>query len=295
MDLVKLGGSLITYKGSDVKPPYCWNETSWSYRLKENRLRELGRVLQTRTENGLILVHGGGTHGHRTVLRWKMGVARGKEAMTAWEIKWRMEQLTESLLRILGKERLPVIPVSPSDILYASSGSIVSMDLGPIKKVLDRGCIPLLRGDLVPDEGGGWSVVSGDELSVRICTDAPGSGLGKVNRAIMCMEEDGFLLPDGKGGRAPIGNITPEMVHSDWESWNDMIEAEGGTTDASGGILGKVLACHRIAASGTEARIIGGDIGRNLALAMSGSDTGTLFRPFAGENACLKGSCLVTH
>jgi isopentenyl phosphate kinase len=295
MDLVKLGGSLITYKGSDVKPPYCWNETSWSYRLKENRLRELGRVLQSRADKGLILIHGGGTHGHRTVLRWKMGVARGKEAMTAWEVKWRMEQLTESLLRILGRERVPVISISPSDIMEANSGSIVSLDLRPIKKVLDRGGVPLLRGDFVPDEGGGWSVVSGDELSARICSDGPGSVLGKVDRAIMCMEEDGFLLPDGKGGMTPVGTITPEMVHSQWESWNEMIDAKGGASDASGGILGKVLACHRIAASGTEARIIGGDIGRNLALALSGSTTGTLFGPFAGERTCQKGSCLVSH
>ena len=295
MDIVKLGGSLITYKGSDVKPPYCWNETSWSYRLKENRIREIGRALQGNKDKGLVLVHGGGTHGHRTVLRWRMGVAKGSEPMTAWEIKWRMEQLTESILRILGRERLPVISVSPSDIILSSSGSIISMDLEPIKRVLDRGGIPVLRGDLVPDEAGGWSVVSGDEISVRLCSHAPSGGLGKVSRVIMCMEEEGFMVPDGKGKKTLAQRISPDRVHSDWESWNEMMEGECGGTDVSGGILGKVLSCHRIAATGTEARIIGGDIGRNLAQALAGSDIGTLFVPFQGDQSCLRGSCLVTQ
>ncbi len=291
MNLIKLGGSIVTYKGSDTKPPFRWNESSISYRIREDRLRDISGVLREHLDQGLVLVHGGGTHGHRTVLRWRSGVARGSEQLMAWEVKWRMLQLTEELTRVLGRGKVPVIPVSPSDVMTMNDKGISSFDSSPINRILERGCVPLLRGDLVPIETDGWSVISGDEIMVRLAMEASKRKLPSITRAVMCMDVEGFFDSYGSPQSSIIDRIDDRFFHSNISTWRENGQAYSLKGDVSGGILGKVISCHRISSLGTQAYMIGGDLRSTLSSVLSGEGGGTVFPPFQGGPGCVDGNC----
>lgn len=286
--LLKLGGSIITYKGEDSFLDHSWDETRRTYRIREHIIREIGRELKPFTDNGVVIIHGGGTHGHRTVLRWRSGVARGSEAKMAWEVKWRMEQLTERILHILGREGLPVVSVSPSDLTISNGGEIERFDPSPIQELIERGNIPVLRGDLIPDINGGWSVVSGDDLMVRL-SEIGGTGLiRKPEKCIMMMKENGFYSSYGTSKQTLVKSIDDEKFHDNHTKWS---RGRSGNEDVTGGIHRKLISCHRIASNGIDAYMIGGRP-KNLTSLLAGEEVGTRFPSFRGNADCHLGLCV---
>ncbi|MBN1538742.1 MAG: hypothetical protein JW939_01250, partial [Candidatus Thermoplasmatota archaeon] len=241
--------------------------------------------------DGIILVHGGGTHGHRTMKRWEAGAIRGTEQRKIWEVKWRMLQLTETIVRILGENGVPAVSVSPSDIIRLSGRSIASFETGSILDILKSGCVPLLRGDLVPDIDGHWSVVSGDDMMVELVRKGREGKLPVTDTAIMCFDLNGFYRNFGKKEQELIDEIGPDEYHTDFQTWKDQSYNINGQRDATGGILGKVRSCHRIAALGCNVWLAGGPLERSLGPVLSGEGAGTLFRAFEGKKECIEGTC----
>lgn len=273
MYLIKLGGSMITYKCDSASLPIRWNETHVKYRIREDSIRDAGRVIRKHINNGVIIVHGGGTHGHRTVRRWRTGVAKGPDPMMSWEVKWRMVQLTQKVIDILGSEKVPAIEVAPSDISIMNGSNIEDLDITPIRRILERGGVPVLRGDLAPDIKGGWSVISGDDILVKLSRSFRKTEIEKV---ILCMNEEGIF----KGYGTPEQELIPIADH-DLE--RDDIYSTDTLLDESGGIAGKVDACRRIQGMGITSQIIGGRIAESLEMALSGKGTGTIF-PLESRN-----------
>ncbi len=288
MMLLKLGGSIVTYKGEDSFLDHSWNETRRSYRIREHMIGEIGRELKRHSDNEAVIVHGGGTHGHRTVLRWRSGVVKGSEAKMAWEVKWRMEQLTGRILYILGREGLPVVSVSPSDIMVSNGSDIERFDPSPIRELIERGNIPVLRGDLIPDINGGWSVVSGDDLMVRLSELGDAGLIRKPEKCIMIMKENGFYSSYGTRKQALVRSIDHEMFHKNYTKWS---RRRHGNEDATGGIHRKLISCHRIASNGMDAYMIGGSA-KNLSSLLSGEGAGTRFPSFRGGVDCNFGQCV---
>ncbi|MGA1819842.1 MAG: isopentenyl phosphate kinase [Thermoplasmatota archaeon] len=295
MKIIKLGGSLITYKGSDTGPPYRWNETNVRYRIKEAVIRETARVISPHSKEGIVLIHGGGTHGHRTVKRWEKGVVKGGEAKRIWEVKWRMLQLTETVVRTLGEEGINAVAVSPSDVIRLSGRSISSFDDSAVREVLRAGCVPVLRGDLVPDDQtGGWSVVSGDEIMVELVRKGIHGSLPAASAAIMCLDIEGFYRNLGGSDQELLAEIGPDDFHRSLPGWRFKISSGEEKGDVSGGVLRKVEACHRIAAMQCNAWMTGGRIKGSLDRILNGERSGTLFRAFQGPQECILGKCLIS-
>ena len=272
MMIIKLGGSFITFKKEDGAPPYRENEKDLNYRVREDRVRDLALSIRN-IEGPLILVHGGGTHGHRTVTRWRSGLVKGKEPMMAWEVRWRIDQLTTDIIKVLGKEKIPAISIPTSNVVISDEGRIDSIRSDVIETVVDRGCIPVLRGDLAPDIKGGWSVVSGDTLIKKLC-EIYNDGERRISRVIMLMDNDGFRDPET--GRR-IGEINEGMFNSRKDVWIKALETSSG--DVSGGIWGKVQDCVDISSLGIEAFLIGGNVKEDMEAVLSGKRAGTRFPP----------------
>lgn len=289
MIIVKLGGSFVTYKGTDSNLPMRWDETDLEYRIREDLIIKVAGILKDHIDDGLILVHGGGTHGHRTVVRWRSGIARGKKIMMPWEVKWRMVQLSERIVRLLGKGGIPAVSVSPGDLILADDGSIHSFDVSSLERYVERGVVPVMRGDLVPDISGDWSVVSGDDMIFEISRLSKEGILPDVKRVILCMKEDGFYRNYGTGNQRLMPEITPEYYHGDYRQYSVNVE---DMNDVSGGIYGKVAIAHRIASMNIPVNLIGGDeVHSDMAELMGGGSAGTLVVPFTGENRCRTGQC----
>jgi isopentenyl phosphate kinase len=291
MKIIKLGGSIVTYKGADSGPPYRWKESTLHYRVKDNDIRTISRILRKHSEEKFILVHGGGTHGHRTVKRWNTGAAKGKECLKIWEVKWRMLQLTERIIHIMGEEKVPVVSVSPSDIMELDGRSIVSMNLEVIQNLVKDGCIPILKGDLAVDINGGWSIVSGDEIMVELVRKGSRGDLEQIDTAVMCMDINGFYDELGGSGENLLKDIGPKEYHENIAKWRSMISSSSKNKDASGGVLRKVESCHRIASMGCEAWMIGGLLENSLSNVLDGKHSGTRFKAFQGSDECQRGEC----
>jgi isopentenyl phosphate kinase len=291
MKIIKLGGSIVTYKGADSSPPYRWKESALHYRIKENDIRIISRILRKHSDENFILVHGGGTHGHRTVKRWSTGAAKGKECLKIWEVKWRMLQLTERIIHMMGEEKVPVVSVSPSDILELDGQSIMKMNVEPIQNLVKDGCIPILRGDLAVDINGGWSVVSGDEIMVELVRKGFCGELEPIDTAVMCLDINGFYEKLGESDQNLLENIGPQEYHDNIGKWRSKISSSSKNKDASGGVIRKVESCHRIASMGCEAWMIGGSLENSLSNVMNGNHSGTRFKAFHGSEECQRGEC----
>ena len=271
MILIKLGGSFITYKKDDCLPPYYGNEIHRRYRIREDLIRKVAKVIKEHNDKKFILIHGGGTHGHRTVVRWREGVTKGSVPMMAWEVRWRMDQLTATLIRIMGEEKVPAISIPTSDIVISDSGNIIDLSTKLIGSILERDCVPVLRGDFVPDVNGDWSVVSGDTL-IKEISRVKIEGGEEIRQVIMIMDKEGFIDPlTGK----VIGEVNEFMFERKQEEWKRSIFDNQG--DVSGGIWGKVIVCRELADNGIETFLIGGDIVTNLERVLSGGRAGTRF------------------
>lgn len=274
MIVIKLGGSSITYKKEDSLPPYLPNELSRTYRVKERAIHRIGSLLSDFKEERLIIIHGGGTHGHRTVNRWRMGIRKGTEQMMAWEVKWRMDQLTGIVIKTLGGEKVPVVSVPTSTITLSDQGEVVGLSYSPIKWILERGSIPVLRGDMVPDVNGGWSVISGDTLIQELCKNGK-EELEPVSKVVMILDVEGFLDPEN--GEL-IRDIDRTIFLSNREKWEKLLVKNPG--DVSGGIWGKVRTCYGSAAMGVESFMIGSENIEGLNEILHGGNAGTRFIPF---------------
>lgn len=273
MMIIKLGGSSITYKKDDSLPPYDSNELRRNYRIKENVVRTVGKQISGFDRENLILVHGGGTHGHRTVTRWKKEKARGTEPMMAWEVRWRMDQLSNVIVKVLGEEKVPSISVPTSNVVLSDQGEVLELHMPPLRRIMERGCVPVLRGDMVPDVNGGWSVVSGDTLIKELCRRGK-EELEPVSKAVMIMDEEGFLDPDT--GEL-VESIDPYTFQTNSHRWEKALTVNEG--DVSGGIWGKVKVCRSMAEMGVETFMIGVNEAFRLKEVMDGGRAGTRFVP----------------
>lgn len=291
MILIKLGGSVVTYKSSDSAPPFRWKESSLHYRVRDKEIRAVSKVIRQHPEEKFILVHGGGTHGHRTVNRWRMGVAKGKECIKIWEVKWRMLQLTERIVHIMGEEKMPVVSVSPSDIMELDGRSIVNMNVNPIRNLIENGCIPILRGDLANDLKNGWAVVSGDEIMVELARKGAEGDIPPVDSAVMCLDIDGFYERLGESDQDLMAEIDQEKYHQNIQRWITTISSRSEKKDATGGVIRKVESCHRIASMGCDAWMIGGSLDTSLSRVLNGEHSGTKFTAFQGSKECQTGEC----
>ena len=278
MLIIKLGGSLITYKKDDISPPFLENELGLTYRIREHVIRQVARTLRECSDEDLIIVHGGGTHGHRTVNRWRRGVARGPESLMVWEVKWRMDQLTSAVVRVLGEERVPAVSHPTSSFVLSDGSAVASMDVNSLKNIVSGGCVPVIRGDLCPDVRGGWSVVSGDELIYELCRRS-GTEMGIISKVIMLMDAEGVMNRETGKVIEEIDNEHPEGLYGGGGSSPSPVEG-----DVSGGIGGKVKTCVGISGMGIETYITGGDAGRNLRRILEGKRAGTRFPPKGKTN-----------
>lgn len=289
MLVVKLGGSYITHKRGYSSIRFERNEIRRRYPVKCDVLAGCAKVLRKHLRGGLIIVHGGGVHGHRTVMRWREGVAKGPEVMMPWEVRLRMDELTSEVVATMGRCGIPAFPVPPGNIMRADSGFVSDIDLTPISSALERGMVPILRGDLVPDIGSGWSVVSGDDIIARLATFSNGSQLPRMERVIMLMEAEGFFTEGPSAPESRICRIDHESFHRRYDEWVGV--GANISNDVSGGIMKKLRTAHVIAANGIPVNLIGGDPSR-IDSAIAGEDVGTTFLPFDGKIECLMGQCI---
>jgi isopentenyl phosphate kinase len=232
--IVKLGGSVIT----DKRRPFV---------VRHAILRRLARELAAAKEH-LVLVHGGGSFGHPVASKYDIaGGYKNKNQLIGLSLTHRaMERLNANVIEALQKAGLPAIAVQPSACVVVSGGRIQSMELGPLKKLLELGITPVLYGDAVPDLSKGMSILSGDKIVAYLALAL------KAPRVILGVDVDGVYTANPK--KTKHAELVRRIVLGD-KKLIASIGAAGGS-DVTGGMGNKVRELLALAGRGVEAEIV---------------------------------------
>lgn len=248
--IVKLGGSVITRK-REVE------------RTRPKVLARLAREIAAVPEVRVVVLHGAGSFGHPGAARF--GLARappeGEEsrrrargaAIVAAEVR---------RLHLVVLRSLVAAGASPASVPIATharnrEGQLVAFDASPFSSVLERDQMPVSFGDVVPDERWGTSILSADEIAVRL------SGALHPDRVVFVSDVPGILEGPARGRRTAVAELTEATI--------DRLRPASETADVTGGIRAKAQAMLTIARGGVDAGLI------------SGLTDGTLSRALRGE------------
>jgi isopentenyl phosphate kinase len=238
--VLKLGGSVVTEK--DVPRT-----------VDEAALETAAAALADRED--LVVVHGGGSFGHHHADRHGVTTTEGTHDPAAiGDIHGAMTRLNATVVEVLADAGVPALPVHPMSVGYRDADGTLTFPTGQVRAMLSEGFVPVLHGDGVLHAGRGASVLSGDEIVVRlaealdadrvgVCSSVPGvsDATGDVIDTITAFEDVGAALGDSEA------------------------------TDVSGGMAGKVrellkldAPAHVFGLAGLEAFLEGGAPGTRI-------------------------------
>jgi isopentenyl phosphate kinase len=238
--VLKLGGSVVTEK--DVPRT-----------VDEAALETAAAALADREE--LVVVHGGGSFGHHHADRHGVTTTEGTHDPAAiGDIHGAMTRLNATVVEVLADAGVPALPVHPMSVGHRDADGTLTFPTGQVRAMLSEGFVPVLHGDGVLHAGRGATVLSGDEIVVRlaealdadrvgVCSAVPGvsDATGDVIDTITAFEDVGAALGDSEA------------------------------TDVSGGMAGKVrellkldAPAHVFGLAGLEAFLEGGAPGTRI-------------------------------
>ena len=152
--VVKLGGSIVTYK-----------DRAFAIRL---RLVEhlAGLLAETRRGKGydILVVIGGGSFGHVAVEEARRAGAPPWDTISVTSMA--MYELALQVSDILVSKGLHAY-IFPPHAFCKPRGLRPNCDWSIVSHSLAHGLVPLLFGDIYPLEGGGYGIVSGDDLVIE--------------------------------------------------------------------------------------------------------------------------------
>ena len=234
VQILKLGGSVVTHKDSPHTPHM------------ENIRRLSNEISQTNDRN-LIILHGGGSYGHPLAKKFKIkeGYHEPVQLVGFSRTRQAMVELNSIIVKALLDEDVPAVSISPSSTLITENERIKNSDFSVIIKFLEEEFIPVLYGDAVLDSQKRFTILSGDQLVVKLATDL------KAKRIILGSDVDGVFNTDPK--LDPNSKLLERLSLSMLETIN---LSQSQTTDVTGGMLGKILEMRPAIEQGIDVTLV---------------------------------------
>ena len=235
MMVLKLGGSVITVKDEPMA-------------ADDGNIRRLAGEIAAAGPERLVVVHGGGSFGHPVAKRY--GIAEeftsNRQVLGFAETHRAMVALNSLVVDALLDAAVPAVSVAPSSFIVADGGRIGDAEFDVVRRLLDRGIIPVLYGDAVLDRSRGFSILSGDQLAVRLAVE-----LG-ASRLVFGVDVDGVYTSNPK--LAPGARLIERLPLKRLRGLVDM--GRSLTNDVTGGMLGKVSEAADAVEAGVEVLIV---------------------------------------
>ena len=233
--VLKLGGSVITVKDEPMKADL------------ENITRLAEEVAATGSK-GLVAVHGGGSFGHPIARRYDLteGLTSDRQVLGFARTHRAMVGLNALIVGALLEASVPAVSVTPSSFILAEGGRIASADFDVVRRLVERGLVPVLYGDAVLDRARGCCILSGDQLAVRLAVEL------EAPRLVFGVDIDGVYTSNPKldPGARLIDRLSLGKL-------GELVEIGGAlTTDVTGGMLGKVSEASAAVEAGIEVLIV---------------------------------------
>jgi isopentenyl phosphate kinase len=181
---------------------------------------------------GLVIVHGGGSYGHPLAKEYDISKGYQSDLQIIGFSKTRqaMIQLNAIIVNALIEAWVPAVSVNPSSFIMTEDRRIGSVDFGVVRKYVQSGMVPVLYGDAVLDTNRRFTILSGDQLAVRLATEL------KAERLTFGVDVDGVYTANPK--LTPKAELIEDLSLSRMGGRVQLGEALA--TDVTGGMLGKV-------------------------------------------------------
>jgi isopentenyl phosphate kinase len=258
MQVLKLGGSVITIKDKAMTADYVG-------------IRRLSEEIKAAWPLPLVLVHGGGSFGHPVAKKYRLieGYKSERQVVGFARTHRAMHELNSIVVDALIEKGVPAISISPSSFILTEKGRIDTINLEVIGRLVVKGVLPVLFGDVVIDRSKGFTILSGDQLTVRLAID-----LG-AERLIFGVDVDGVYTSNPK--LVPEARIIREFPLEQLMGYIKIGEAL--TTDVTGGMLGKVSEAKYAVEAGVEVLIANATTSDVILKALRGEPvTGTILK-----------------
>lgn len=222
--LIKLGGSVITYKDSPTPKPRI--------DVIKRLVGEIKDIISWGNYK-IILVHGAGSFAHGLVRKYNL-----QKGMKTQKQKRAFDLVADSMLKLNGivmdylfRTKISAVSIPPHTFITQSAGKITNFELNVIKKYLEGSQIPVLFGDVVLDKKWGCSVISGDKV---VCFLAKKF---KAQKVIFLSDVDGIYTSDPK--KNPKAKLISEINNSNISKLLAGL-SPSGRDDVTGEMLGKI-------------------------------------------------------
>ena len=254
MTIIKLGGSVITYK--DRTPP----------EVNNNAISHIANELKVSNDN-LILVLGGGSFGHQTAHKYgygeeKVPIRRLLEGIGP--IRENMTKLSTFVSDEFTRNGINSVVLPPFTHVTLDNGKISSYPTDILEKSLISGYRVITHGDVCFDQKLGASILSGDTIIVYLAKAL------KAKRVLIGTNVDGVLEQNPKDALNP--KIVPVINQSNRK---DVLQLAGdsNSTDVTGGMYKKITELLQLAEESIDISIFNLTIPGRLESLLNGSPT----------------------
>ncbi|MHB1908854.1 MAG: isopentenyl phosphate kinase [Nitrososphaerales archaeon] len=239
--LLKLGGSLITYKNEKLTPNHNGMKSVVKAIVNSN-------VLQSQK---LILVHGGGSFGHHYAYTFKLTTEpKPMKPIAISKTNGAMIKLHSIVLDELSSAGIPTDTIIATDLV--SDSKISKNGMARIKQAVSNDLVPISFG-YVQSKNKVAHIISGDAIIEAIVSSM------RVKRVIFAMDVDGIYKDSSLSG-----SIIPRL------SYHQRIETKNRLHDRTGGVRSKIEIGFRLCKRGTQVFYANGTKPERIANLLSG-------------------------
>ena len=260
VDIIKLGGSIITDKSS-----YC--------KIRRENLSEICKQLEN-LSNPYIIVHGAGSFGH--IIAEKHSIQDGFEDRNQLDgivkIRQDMTSLTQEVVSCLVENNVKAIGFQTSALAFIEGAEVLYF-LNPIKKALSLGICPVLSGDVLFTENDGFTIHSGDSIIDHFVRDF------NVNQVIFLTDVDGLFEKDDN---EETGKLVRKLTYNEFKDFK-VEELQSDVIDVTGSMKGKVDEISTLLKDVEKVVILNGLFPERLGLVLKNEDV--ICTTIFGENS----------
>ncbi len=219
--VLKIGGSVVSDKERKEMA------------INSERIKRIASEIENLTDEfRFYLVHGVGNAGHPPVRKYDLhhGLRKKAQLIGFTIAQNRVNVLRNEFLNALEAEHVPAIEFYPSSTIVSEDMDIKTFYSEPMRRIVAKGAIPVLSGDLVADRSQGLTVCSGDALVFELAR------IFDVKVILFGADVDGIYSgPSEQEATRLVKNL-------DVAELEEMLKEAGGSTgiDVSGGMRGKI-------------------------------------------------------
>lgn len=224
--IIKLGGSLLT----DKQTPYKLNQE-----ILNSVSNEIQQCLNQGLIKELVIVHGVGSFGHPPVLKYNLhkGFKSRSQLINISETQYRVNGFRQKVTRALFKAGIPVNYFHSSSIFLGKNFRVQDYYLKPLKGYLDIGLVPVIGGDMMFDTEHGFSVLSGDIITIILAKEL------KMDTVVFATDVKGVFNENPK--KSKNAKIVKQIKISEIAGLIKEMKSENDASNAMAGKLSSIM------------------------------------------------------